>query len=54
MVDNVLWDGRAVDPNDGDDDTLAIRAFNEQIRDDQRIDLSLLPIGDGLSLCRKR
>ena len=54
MVDNVLWNGRVADPNESDDDTLAIRAFNERLRDDQRIDLSLVPIGDGLSLCRKR
>lgn len=54
MVDNVLWGGRVADPHDSEVDTLAIREFNEKLIGDQRIDLSLVPIGDGLSLCRKR
>ncbi|TVR99419.1 MAG: SAM-dependent methyltransferase [Rhodospirillales bacterium] len=53
-VDNVLWGGRVVNPTSDDDDTAAIRAFNRAIRDDPRIDLSLVPIGDGLTLARKR
>jgi predicted O-methyltransferase YrrM len=53
-VDNTLWNGRVANPAAHDTDTLAIRAFNERLRDDLRIDLSLVPIGDGLTLARKR
>ncbi|MGF1640493.1 MAG: class I SAM-dependent methyltransferase [Rhodospirillales bacterium] len=53
-VDNVLWGGRVVDPTKRDNDTEAIRAFNTALRDDRRVDLSLVPIGDGLTLARKR
>ncbi len=54
MVDNVLWDGSVIDSARNDDDTVAIRAFNEMVRDDPRVDISLVPIGDGLTLARKR
>ncbi len=53
-VDNVLWGGSVADANDREPDTLAIRAFNAQLHEDARIDLSMVPIGDGLSLARKR
>jgi caffeoyl-CoA O-methyltransferase len=53
-VDNVLWDGRVADPADVDESTLAIRAFNARVRDDTRVELSLVPIGDGLTLARVR
>jgi predicted O-methyltransferase YrrM len=53
-VDNVLWDGRVADPAAHDESTRAIRAFNRRLYQDPRIDLSLLPIGDGLTLARKR
>lgn len=53
-VDNTLWDGRVTEPDSADADTRAIRAFNEQLYADERIDLSLVPIGDGLTLARKR
>jgi caffeoyl-CoA O-methyltransferase len=53
-VDNVLWGGSVVDPEKRDKDTTAIRAFNDAVHDDPRIDLSLVPIGDGLTLARKR
>lgn len=53
-VDNTLWDGAVADPADQHPDTVAIRAFNDMLRDDARIDLSLVPIGDGLTLARKR
>ncbi len=54
MIDNVLWGGSVADPSDTDDDTVAIRAFNANLRDDERVTLSLVPIGDGLTLARKR
>ena len=53
-VDNTLWDGDVADPANEEPDTVAIRAFNEKLRDDERVDLSLVPIGDGLTLARKR
>ena len=53
-VDNTLWDGAVADPDDQSADTVAIRAFNERLHGDRRIDLSLVPIGDGLTLARKR
>ena len=54
LIDNVLWSGSVADPDKDDADTNAIRALNRKLKDDDRIDLSLLPIGDGLTLCRKR
>lgn len=54
IVDNVLWGGSVINPEKQDADTLAIRAFNTRIRDDDRVDLSLVPIGDGLTLAMKR
>ncbi|MCH7692463.1 MAG: class I SAM-dependent methyltransferase [Proteobacteria bacterium] len=53
-VDNVLWNGRVIDTAKQDADTRAIRAFNEKIHADPRVSLSLVPIGDGLTLARKR
>ncbi|MDX9739875.1 MAG: class I SAM-dependent methyltransferase [Gammaproteobacteria bacterium] len=53
-VDNVLWGGSVADPADLSEDTSAIRAFNDKRRDDPRIEFSLLPIGDGLTIARRR
>jgi predicted O-methyltransferase YrrM len=53
-IDNVLWGGSVADPANQTDDTLAIRRFNELLYQDQRIDISLVPIGDGLTLARKK
>lgn len=53
-VDNVLWGGSVIDPGKKDPDTLAIRALNEKIREDNRVICSLVPIGDGLMLAHKR
>src|SRR5579883_739700 len=53
-VDNTLWHGRVVDDGDQTPDTLAIRAFNDKLHEDQRIWLSLVPIGDGLTLALKK
>ena len=53
-VDNVLWGGSVIDPEKQDADTSAIRVFNKKTKDDDRVDLSLVPIGDGLTLARKR
>jgi caffeoyl-CoA O-methyltransferase len=53
-VDNVLWGGAVINPNQDDADTRAIRALNAKIASDQRVSCSLLPLGDGLMLVRKR
>lgn len=53
-LDNTLWDGKVADPAVDDDDTQALRALNEKLYADDRIELSLVPIADGLTLCRKR
>ena len=53
-VDNALWGGSVADPADKRDTTLAIRALNQKIVADSRVTTSLLPIGDGLHLARKR
>ncbi len=54
MVDNVLWGGSVLETETSDPDTRAIQAFNRFVHGDQRVDISLLPIGDGLSLIRCR
>jgi len=54
LFDNTLWSGRVLEDNPESADTRAIQALNLALRDDPRMDLSLLPLGDGLSLCRKR
>ena len=53
-IDNVLWGGSVMDKARQDDDTVAIRALNKKLHTDERVDISLVPIGDGLTLLRKR
>ena len=53
-VDNVLWSGRVVDAADQDKDTRAIRAFNEKLKSDERVWLTMLPIRDGVTLACKK
>ncbi|HUO82629.1 MAG TPA: class I SAM-dependent methyltransferase [Gammaproteobacteria bacterium] len=54
VIDNTLWAGKVADPDVQDKDTIAIREFNARLVGDQRIDLSLVPIADGVTLARKR
>jgi predicted O-methyltransferase YrrM len=53
-VDNVLWSGRVADPADGDSSTRALRALNQKIYDDGRVDICMVPVADGVTLARKR
>ena len=53
-IDNVLWGGSVADPSNTSPSTRAIRALNERLRTDERVSISLVPIGDGLFLARKR
>ena len=53
-IDNVFWGGRVADRRERGKDNMATRALNEKIRDDERVDLSMISIDDGLTLARKR
>jgi predicted O-methyltransferase YrrM len=53
-IDNVLWSGKVIDPSDTTADTEALRALNTKIAADPRVTVNLVPIGDGLTLARKR
>lgn len=53
-IDNVLWSGRVADPVNQEESTLAIRALNAAIAADQRVDVAMVPIADGLTLARVR
>jgi caffeoyl-CoA O-methyltransferase len=54
MVDNVLWSGRVIDASATDDDTEAIRRFNDAVAADDRVEAVMLPVSDGLTLARKK
>lgn len=54
LFDNTLWGGSVADPEIEDAETQTIRELNDQLHTDDRISLSLLPLGDGLTLARKR
>jgi caffeoyl-CoA O-methyltransferase len=54
LVDNVLWSGAVVDPAVDDENTSAIRKFNDLVAADSRVECVMLPIADGLTLLRKR
>lgn len=53
-IDNVLWNGDVADPRENDPDTVALRALNAKVHADERVTMSMVPIGDGLTLARKR
>ncbi len=53
-IDNVLWSGRVADPSNSDQRTIAIREFNEKLHQDSRVQISLVPLADGLTLALKR
>jgi caffeoyl-CoA O-methyltransferase len=54
VIDNTLWSGRVADPNDQDKITRTLRQFNQAIARDERVDVLILPIGDGLTLAHKK
>jgi len=54
IIDNVLWDGKVADPRVNDDDTRALRRFNRRLLEDERVELSMLPVADGITLAMKR
>ena len=53
LIDNVLWKGDVIDKNKNDRMTNIIRYFNTHIKNDKRIEKIILPIGDGVTICRK-
>ena len=53
-IDNVLWSGQVCEPSDMSDETVALRALNAKISKDGRVDTVLLPIADGIFMCRRR
>ena len=53
IIDNVLWHGEVVDDNNQDRLTVSIREFNSYVNGDKRVENLIIPVGDGLSVCRK-
>ena len=53
LIDNVLWKGDVSDPDKNDRLTTLMREFNSFIKRDDRIEKTILPLGDGLTICRK-
>ena len=53
VIDNVLWHGEVVNINKQDKLTTSIREFNTYVNEDKRVENLIIPVGDGLSVCRK-
>ena len=53
LIDNVLWKGDVIDPSKNDRLTNMIREFNSFIKKDDRVEKTILPLGDGITICRK-
>ena len=53
-IDNVLWNGEVINPDNQDENTRIIRELNNKIASDNRVTVCMLPMGDGLTLVRKR
>ncbi|PSS23496.1 Caffeoyl-CoA O-methyltransferase [Actinidia chinensis var. chinensis] len=53
VIDNVLWHGKVANPLINDAKTVSIRNFNRSIMEDKRVSISMVPIGDGMTICRK-
>ena len=52
IVDNVLWHGEVADENNLDKFTVSIKEFNEYVANDKRVEQIIVPLGDGLTVCR--
>ena len=53
LVDNVLWDGNVVNAQDQSENTVDIRNFNQKVYMDKRVAISMIPVGDGITMARK-
>ncbi|KAH9381209.1 hypothetical protein HPB48_003186 [Haemaphysalis longicornis] len=53
-IDNVLWRGTVYDPKDNSLESVALRAFNKKLHEDERVDICLLPLADGVTFTRKK
>lgn len=53
-IDNVLWSGKVADPQNQEETTVSIRSLNERILRDERVTLTMLPVGDGMTVVRKK
>lgn len=53
VIDNVLWHGKVADPLVNDPKTVSIRNFSRNLFEDKRVNISMVPIGDGMTICRK-
>jgi len=54
LIDNVLWNGEVLNPKNQTEDTRAIRELNDFLVTDNRVDVVMLPVADGLTICRKK
>ena len=54
LIDNVLWGGSVANLAESDEDTMAIRALNAKLKSDERVDLTLFAVGDGMTCALKR
>ena len=54
LIDNVLWNGEVLNPANQTEDTRAIRDLNDFLARDDRVDVVMLAVSDGLTLCRKK
>ena len=54
VYDNVLWDGGVIDGSMTDEDTVGVRRLNDRVLVDERLDICMIPVADGLTLVRKR
>jgi caffeoyl-CoA O-methyltransferase len=54
LIDNVLWNGQVVEPTDKSEDTIAIRALNDFIATDTRVEAVMIPVADGITIVRKK
>ena len=54
VIDNTLWSGDVADPSKQEADTVALRALNDELHRDERVDIAMLSVGDGVTLARKR